>query len=165
MGTRSGELQIERADDPCSKCQQGRLSPALGREVAWLSGLVTYAKVSQVLQRVGNYCLASRTVWEQVQQQAERWLAEQTRQQSQVSVERTQCEPARDDSQLRKGLSLEGGLLNIRQAGWKELKVGVVSTLLAPEQQAETSDEPVHDDLHYLAVLGGVEPFAAALGA
>ena len=145
--------------------EQGSLSPALAREVVWLSGLVTYAKVNQVLQRVGNYCLPSTTVWEQVQQQGERLLTEQRRQQSQVSLERTQWEQARYDSQLRKSVSLDGGMVNIRDEGWKELKVGVVSTLLPPEQQAEISDEPVNYDLHYVAVLGGVEQFAPALWA
>jgi hypothetical protein len=126
---------------------------------------VTYAKVSQVLQRVGNYCLPTTTVWEQVQQQGERLVSEQTRQQSQVSVERTQWEQARYDSHLRKGVSLDGGMVNIRHEGWKELKVGVVSSLLPPEQQAEASEEPVNYDLHYVAVLGGVEQFAVALWA
>src|ERR1700687_3440371 len=145
--------------------EQGSLSPALAREVVWLSGLVTYAQVNQVLQRVGNYYLPTTTVWEQVQQQGERLVAEQTRQHSQVSLERTQWEQARYDSQLRKSVSRDGGMVNIRDEGWKELKVGVVSTLLPPEQQAETSDEPVNYDLHYVAVLGGVEQFAPALWA
>src|SRR5260370_35056359 len=145
--------------------EQGSLSPALAREVVWLSGLVTYGKVNQVLQRVGNYCLPSTTVCEQVQQQGERLLTEQRRQQSQVSLERTQWEQARYDSQLRKGVSLDGGMVNIRDEGWKELKVGVVSTLLPPQQQAETSDETVNYDLRYTAVLGGVEAFAVALWA
>src|SRR5258708_40214196 len=126
---------------------------------------MTYAKVNQVLQRVGNYCLPTPTVWEQVQQQGERLVAKQTRQQSQVSVERTHWEQARYDSQLRKGVSLDGGMVNIRDEGWKELKVGVVSTLLPPQQQAEISDETVNCDLHYTAVLGGVEAFAVALWA
>lgn len=144
---------------------KGSLSPVLARDVVWLSGLVTYAQVSQVLQRVGSYSIPTTTLWERVQQEGERLVVEQTRQQGQVSLERTQWEHQRYDSQLRKGVSLDGGMVNIRGEGWKELKVGVVSTLLPPEQQSEACEDAIGHDLHYTAVLGGVEQFAPALWA
>jgi hypothetical protein len=142
----------------------GSLSPKLAQEVLWLSGLVTYRQVSQVVERIGGYSVPPTTVWEQVQRHGEQMVAEQTRQQNQVGLERTQWEQPRYDSQLRKGVSMDGGMVNVRGEGWKEFKVGLVSTLVPPQHQAETA-EAISHDLHYTAVLGDVEPFAKALWA
>lgn len=134
----------------------------LAREVVWLSGLVSYEQASHIFERIGDTDLPPSTIWEQVEQHGERLVAFQTQQQRQVSLERTQWEQPRYDAQLRKGVSMDGGMVNIRGEGWKELKVGVVSSLLPPEQQSETT-EHVGYDLQYTAVLGGVERFSAAL--
>ena len=144
--------------------EQGSLSPRLAQEVVWLSGLVTYRQVSQVLERVGGCCVPTTTVWEQVQHTGEQLVAQHTSQQRQVSLDRTQWEQPRYDSQLRKGVSLDGGMLNVRGEGWKEFKVGVVSTLVPPQNQAENEAAITHDP-HYTAVLGDVEQFAPALWA
>ncbi len=108
------------------------LSPALAREVVWLSGVVAYEQVSRVLERVGGYQVPPSTLGEHVQQHGKRLVEYQTHQQGQVSIERTQWETRRYDAQLRKGVSLDGGMVNIRGEGWKEVKTGVVSTLLPP---------------------------------
>lgn len=133
--------------------------------VVWLSGQVAYEQVSQVLERVGQYRVPASTVWGYVQQQGERLVAYQARQQQQVSLERTAWETRQYQPHLRKGVSLDGGMVNIRGEGWKEFKTGVVSTLLPPEQQQETQPEALCLDLHYTAVLGTVEQFAPALWA
>lgn len=141
------------------------LSPILAGHVVWLSGLVAYEQVSRVLERIGGYSVPPSTVWEQVRRQGERLAAYQAHQQNQVSIERTAWEHRRYDGQLRKGVSMDGGMVNIRGEGWKELKVGVVSTLLPPQQQTEAQTDAVCHDLHYTAVLGSVEQFAPALWA
>jgi hypothetical protein len=130
-----------------------------------LSGVVAYAQVSHVLERIGQYNVPPRTLWEQVQQHGERLVAYQARQQSQVSIERTAWEARQYQPQLRKGVSLDGGMVNIRGEGWKEFKTGVVSTLLPPEQQDEKQPDAVCQEMHYTAVLGSVEQFAPALWA
>jgi hypothetical protein len=48
------------------------LRPRLAREVVWLSGIVPYEQVSQVLERLGGYTVPPSTLWEYVQQQGER---------------------------------------------------------------------------------------------
>lgn len=141
------------------------LSSALAREVVWLSGIVAYEQVSQVLARIGQYHIPPSTLWEHVQQYGARLTAYQARQQSQVSIERTAWESRCYAPQLRKGVSLDGGMVNVRGEGWKEFKVGVVSSLLPPEQQTETQSDAVCQDLHYVAGLGSVEHFAPALWA
>jgi hypothetical protein len=141
----------------------GSLSPDLARQVVWLSGLVAYDKASQVLERIGGYHVPTTTVWAQVEQHGERLVAHQAAQQQQVSLERTAWETQRYAHDLRKGISLDGGMVNVRDEGWKELKVGVVSTLLPPQQQTEPQPERVGQDLHYTAVLGTVEQFAPVI--
>src|SRR5258708_31437519 len=85
------------------------LSPALAREVVWLSGLVAFEQVSQVLERVGGYHVPPSTLWEQVQQHGERLVKYQACQESQMSIERTRWESRQYEPQLRKGVSLDGG--------------------------------------------------------
>jgi hypothetical protein len=143
----------------------GSLSPLLDREVVWLSGVVAFEEVSEVLARIGRYTIPPSTVWEQVQQHGERLRAYQDRQQRQVSLDRTPWDSQHYDPHLRKGVSVDGGLVNLRDEGWKEFKVGVVSTVLAPQDQSDTQSDAVCEDQHYTAVLGTVEDFAPALWA
>lgn len=137
----------------------------LAREVVWLTGVVAYEQVSQVLERIGGYSVPPSTVWEHTQQHGQRLVEYQAYQQRQVSLERTVWEDQRYEAQLRKGVSLDGGMVNIRDEGWKEMKVGVVSTLLPPEAQTDTHTEAVCQDMQYTAVLGSVEQFAPAVWA
>ncbi|MHB8629761.1 MAG: hypothetical protein ACYDBJ_18975 [Aggregatilineales bacterium] len=92
----------------------GSLSPILAREVVWLSGVVAFEEVSEVLARIGRYTLPPSIVWEQVQQQGERLRGYQDRQQRQVGLDRTQWDSQHYEPQLRKGVSVDGGLVNIR---------------------------------------------------
>ena len=137
----------------------------LAREVVWLTGVVAYEQASQVLERIGGYSVPPSTVWKHTQQHGQRLVAYQDYQQRQVSLERTVWEDRRYAAQSRKGVSLDGGMVNIRDEGWKEVKVAVVSTLLPPEAQTETQTAPVCQDMQYTAVLGSVEQFAPAVWA
>jgi hypothetical protein len=145
---------------------EGGLSNGLAHDVVWLSGQMTYEQASQVLRQIGGLEVPPSTVWEQMQRHGERLLEAARHEQAHVSVERTQWEQPRYDPTVRKGVSMDGGLVNIRGEGWKELKVGVVSTLTPPQDRPdETTDAPFGTDLHYTAVLGDVEAFSSALWA
>ena len=141
------------------------LSPALAREAVWLSGLVAYEQVRAVMARLGGYSVPSTTVWETVQREGERMLQACTAHTQRVSVERTAWNQQQYDPALRKGVSMDGGMVNVRGEGWKELKVGVVSTLQAPQQQHEGATEPISTQQQYTAVVGSVEDFARVLWA
>lgn len=144
----------------------GSVSPDLAREVVWLSGQVPYADVSDILSRIGGLCVPRSTVWDVVQRQGERLLETTMTRDKQLSIERTAWEQPRYDPTLRKGVSMDGGMVNIRDEGWKELKVGVVSTLSAPQNRPDDlTDAPLGTDLHYVTVVGDVETFASALWA
>jgi hypothetical protein len=132
--------------------------------MVWLSGQVPYTQVSAVFKRIGGIELPSSTVWAVCERQGERLLEEVEREQSQVGIERVRWEQKQYQAEARKGVSMDGGMVNVRGEGWKELKVGVVSTLVAPHNRhIDNPDERLSDDLHYTATLGGVDAFSAAL--
>ena len=133
----------------------------LAREGVWLSGVVAFEEVSEGLARIGGYRVPPTTVWDHVQRHGERVKAYQNHPQQQVSLDRTQGDSQRYDRQLRKGVSRDGGLVNVRDEGWKAFKAGVVSRLLPPQDQADA----VCQETRYTAVLGAVEQWAPALWA
>lgn len=142
----------------------GSLSPALSREVVWLSGHMPYAAVSEVLKRISDHDIPSSTVWDVCEREGEQLLQTVQRQQSQVGVERVRWEQHQYQADARKGVSMDGGMVLVRGEGWKELKVGVVSNLVAPQnRQCDDPDERLSYNLHYTAALSGVDEFSAAL--
>jgi len=137
--------------------------------MTWRAGLVPYTQVSEVFERIGHVPLPTTSVWEQTQAVGKRWVTQQHHHQEQVSVERVVLPPAGQDHSQPKGLSLDGGMMNIRGEGWKEFKVGTVydittTTEVDPETQEEVS--VAHGEhITYRAVLGNVEDFAPAFWA
>lgn len=136
------------------------LSPLLAREAVWLSSLLPYQQAEAVLARIGGYTLPATTLWEQTQRVGQRWLTQQEKRS--VSVERTRWETEGYQARERKSVSMDGGMVQVRQEGWKELKVGVVGRCLPPWEVGE-GDSVRSYDLHYTAQLGGVDTFATTL--
>ena len=68
---------------------------------------------------------------------------------------------------IRKGVSMDGGMVHLRDEGWKEFKVGTVFDVeLRLERDAITADLDEHPhavNTTYCAVLGSPEDFAPAL--
>lgn len=94
--------------------------------MTWLAGLVPYKQVTEIFERIGHVHVPTTVVWEQVQAVGKRWTAQQQHRQEQVSVERVVLPAAGQDHSRPKGLSMDGGMVNIRGEGWKEFKVGTV---------------------------------------
>lgn len=140
--------------------EAGSLSPCLRRDVVWLSALLPYAQASEVLARIGRQNLPTTTLWEHTQQVGAAWVEQG--QQEHVSVERTRWEQRDYQPLLRKGVGIDGGMVNIRDEGWKELKVGVIGTLSPPWTLAEGQNARSHD-LRYTACLGSADDFAPRL--
>ena len=138
----------------------GSLSPCLRRDVVWLSALLPYAQASAVLKRIGRHDLPATTLWEHTQQVGAAWVEQD--QQEHVCVERTRWEQRNYQPFLRKSVGIDGGMVNIREEGWKEFKVGVIGTLSPPWTLAEGQNVRSHD-LHYTACLGSTADFAPRL--
>lgn len=137
--------------------------------MVWLSGLLPYEHCQAVFERIGQVHIPSSSVWRQTQQHGEGLKTYLNHQQSQVSVERVVLPDATQDHAQQKGISMDGGMVNIRGEGWKEFKVGMVFDV---EQRLERDDrtrelvERAHGvNMAYTAVLGTVDGFAPALWA
>lgn len=142
-------------------------SPGLARRMVWLSGLLTYEEASQVFERIGHRLIPSASIWRQTQTYGMRMEAEVRRQEQQVSIERVAPASRRNETIGRKGVSLDGGMVNIRGEGWKEFKAGTVYDV---EQRWERDPKtrelvqvPHGVHIGYTAVLGSPQDFAPAV--
>lgn len=142
-------------------------SPELARQMVWLSGLLTYEQCSQAFERLTHRLIPSASIWRQTQHYAARLEAYQQLEQGHVSIERVMLPSLRQPVTKRKGISMDGGMVNIRGEGWKEFKVG---TIFEVEQRWERDPhtrelvQASHGvDMVYTAVLGSATEFAPAL--
>lgn len=137
--------------------------------MVWLSAHMPYEHAQAAFARLTHRHIPSTSIWRESQRQGERFRAYTQHQQEQVSVERMTLADARADHQRPKGGSLDGGMVNIRDEGWKEFKIGAVfdvdMKVGADPQTGETVEQPVAANTTYTAVLGDVEQFASALWA
>lgn len=137
--------------------------------MVWLSGLLPYEHCQAVFERIGRVQIPSSSVWRQSQVHGEVLKTYVEHQQSQVSVERVVLPDAAHDNAQQKGISMDGGMVNIRGEGWKEFKVGVIFDVEQRLERDERTGELVERahgvKMTYTAVLGMVERFAPALWA
>jgi hypothetical protein len=136
--------------------------------MVWLAGAMkSYGQASEVLQRIGHRHIPKSSIWRQVEERGEALKAYVEGQQQHVRPERIQLSAV--DHDQRKGISLDGGMVNIRGEGWKEFKAGTVyDIVLKPMRDpltGEWGERAAAANARHTAVLGGVEPFAQALWA
>ncbi len=88
--------------------------------MVWFSGLLPYAQCAQVFERIGERHAASSSIWRQMQHYGRQLqgYVEQGRQER--SIERNVLPDPSQYHQQRKGLSMDGGMVNIREEGWRE---------------------------------------------
>jgi hypothetical protein len=135
------------------------MSERLARLTVWLSGLLCFREVAQVLQDVGGIDVSTSSVWREVQRRGQhlRAVAEDT------TYEAAQGGPAAS----RMGCSMDGGMMYVRGEGWKELKIGDVFDVEVQQATDVRTGEPIemghaiHDT--YVAHLGGPEQFGQLL--
>jgi hypothetical protein len=135
------------------------LSEGVAKLVVWLSGLLAYRTAAEVLERVGAMHVSASRIWREAQRYGERM-----RQAEEVATDVLVVE---EHSGERMGCSADGGMIHIREEGWKELKVGDVFGVERQERMDERSKErmevghAVGDS--YVAHLGGPERFGELL--
>lgn len=144
-------------------------SEGMAQQMVWLSGLLPYEQCAWVFERIGERLVPASSIWRQNQRYTAQMLAQLDHQQAHVSVERVSLPDACHDHEQQKGVSMDGGMVNIRAEGWKEMKVGTVfeveQRLERDEETHELVETPHAVNMQYVAVLGGVEPFTQALWA
>lgn len=130
-------------------------------QALWLSGLVEYERVEEILARIGGIALSRTSVWRCVQQWGGRMAEVLAAEQAQANQLPAPGEAPlrRDANTLRMGVSMDGTMVPIRKEGWKELKVGsVFEVALMPSVDSQTGErvELAHAvNNSYVAYLGG----------
>ena len=145
-------------------------SDTLSKEMVWLSGLLpSFRQAQQVFQRIGHRDIPCSNLWQRTQEKGAQMKQCLEHQRAAVAPERIILSGTAEDHDQCKGLSIDGGMVNIRDEGWKEFKVGTVSDIvLHPEVDPRTGeevDQPATINTHYSAVLGNVSDFAPAMWA
>ncbi len=148
-----------------------RWSERLAKQGVWLLGQVTGEAAETILQEIGGIAISDSTLWRRLAHWGERIRA-----QEQLRSATASAPPARSEIQRGTvpggrdlGVTMDGTMLNVREEGWKELKVGDVFEIEVrpdpvPESAAlEDRAHAVHNS--YVAHLGGPEKFGALLWA
>jgi hypothetical protein len=137
--------------------------------MVWVSGLLPYDQAREVFERVGHRRIPTWSVWKQTQHHGARLKAYVDRQQERVGMERVVLPPPGCDHTQRKGVSMDGGKVHIRDEGWKEFKVGTAFDIdLRLERDPRTHDlveRPHGVHMAYTAVLGSADTFSPLLWA
>jgi len=135
--------------------------------MVWLAGLLTFEQSALVFERIGRRHIPASSIWRAVQAHGERLRAQIAHRIEQTAPERIVLADKRKDHPHPKGVSLDGGRVNVRGEGWKEMKVGTVYAIeLRLERDADTTElveMPHAVNMAYTAVLGDVNAFAPAL--
>ena len=185
--TEAGEVRVWRAYYYCATCAAGRYplderwaltgsvySPGLQRQMVWAAARGTYAEASEMFTRLGQRTIPPTSIWAVTQAVGADWVNRAAQAQAATPPERVELPPAGQDHAVPKAVSLDGGMVHIRQEGWKEFKTGVVADLRAatePEpldtqtETVEAADGPHLVNPTYRAVLGDVDTFSPALWA
>jgi len=144
-------------------------SHELARRMVWLSSMLPYEQCEAVFTVIGETTIAASSIWRQTQKHGQRIQAYVEQQRQQVSVERVVLPDARHDHDERKAISMDGGMVNIRDEGWRELKVGAVfdvESRLERNPQTKELEPMAHGvNVNYTAVLGTKDAFTPALWA
>lgn len=144
-------------------------SVQMAQKMVWLSGWLPYEQCEAVRREIGERFIPASSIWRQTQRHGERLQAVVEGQRDQVSVARVVLPAVKYDHDQRKGVSMDGGMVNIRDEGWRELKVGAVfdiATRLERNPQTQELDDMAHGvNVHYTAALGTKEDFSPALWA
>lgn len=137
--------------------------------MVWLSGLLPYDQCEQVWTQIGEKLIPPSSIWRQTQAHGHRLAQYVQHQRQQVSVELVKLPDAIHDHDQRKGVTMDGGMVNVRGEGWRELKVGAtfdIQQRLERDVVTQQLTEYAHaTQLRYTAALGGKAVFADALWA
>jgi hypothetical protein len=168
-------VEVERGYYYCIRCKSGFFpldrqlelgkgpwSEGLERETVFLSAAVSSFELAAViLQRVGQLNISQPSAWRCSQEVGRRFrrLEETTRARANALPQQWEPPSRAQVADQRLGVSMDGASVNIRHAGWKDVKIGVVFDIaVAPTKDKETGEivdlaHAVHNS--YVAHLGG----------
>ena len=134
------------------------------REAVWLSGAVpSYELAEEILRRIGQIHISRTSIWRRTQEVGSKFQAIESAERKRATALPEQWDPPSraDVSDQRMGVALDGAMINIRQEGWKEVKIGVVFEIAVAPHADPTTGEMVEfahaAENSYVAHLGGPE--------
>lgn len=131
----------------------------------WLYGQVDDDLAEQILQQIGGIAISDSSIWRRAQKWGERMqVAEEASARAAVGLPQYgQVIRGQVPHERPMGVAMDGGMINVREEGWKELKVGTVFQLTQRNEPDPVSQEPVLEahavQTSYVAELGGSESF------
>jgi hypothetical protein len=142
----------------------------VAKYAVWLSGLVTYEVAATILTLIGEIPISASSVWRRVTVWGPQFQAIEATQRaaSLATPTREELNPT-TASASDLGAAMDGGMVHLREEGWKELKVGCVFHIaVQPTRESHTGEiVPLAHAVHntYVAHLGGPAVFGEALWA
>jgi Uncharacterised protein family (UPF0236) len=145
-------------------------SESIIREATWLSGISgSYEQVAEILTRIGKIAMDDSTIWRQVQERGEILReAEDKRKAKAIALPQIGERPRQPSSGAdRMGVGIDGAMVNIREEGWKEFKVGTIyeiaSRSVCDPITGEWTNLACAVNNSYVAHLGDAEEFGSYL--
>ena len=135
------------------------------RMMTWLNGQLPYKRVCQVLEEIGGIQVSTSSNWRMGQVCGTALQAEQQREAARMKAQAREWSTPGGKPQPgeRMGLAMDGAMMNLREEGWKEFKVGCVfEVVLKEHQDVRTGDRGMFGHAiqnSYVAHLGGPEAF------
>ena len=149
----------------------GHWSEQIAKHCVWLSALVEFEDAREIFARIGHIPISTSSVWRRVKRWGARGQAVEAAQRAVATALPPRAEIAAGEARQagNLGVAMDGALVNIRQEGWKELKVGCVFEIVVkPTQDPQTGDwiDLAHAQHNsYVPHLGGPDVFGQAVWA
>lgn len=139
-------------------------SQEMGQQMTWLSGLLPFEQCQAVFWHLCGRLIPHSSIWRQTQYYGEKLWEHSQAEVRRVSVERLRLPEACYDHAQKKGLAMDGGMVNIRHEGWREIKVAAVfdvAVKLERDPHTGVLGDYAHGvNIHYRALLGSKDEFA-----
>jgi hypothetical protein len=146
-------------------------SEGVSKLSVYLSGITDFEQAAEVLERVGRIHSSSGSVWGRTKKWGEVFKKEEEKERAQAETvdEKHGVVPGEEKSGPRMGAGMDGVMVNIREEGWKETKVGCLFEVgrkreIDPQTQEEVEVGCALKNT-YVAHLGGPEVFGQAVWA
>jgi len=149
--------------DEQMKVRETHWSEQVAKLASWLSGIVTFEQAQEIMEKVGQIGISGSSIWRQAQRWGGKYQAIETLYEKKAQGIEGELEINPGRSLGRRGVAMDGGMVHIREEGWKELKVGCVFEIEMRKGYDEHSQAEVelgHAVKNaYVAHLGGPEAF------
>lgn len=137
----------------------------------WLSGLVSFERAAEILERVGRIQTSRGSVWQQASLYGRKFQVEEhkVRERAKQVQTRHGIVPGEVEEDKRMGVAMDGGMIHIREEGWKEVKIGCVfevgQEMIVDKETKEEVQVGCAVNNSYVAHLGKPEPFGGKVWA